>query len=83
MRYVVTKDTSGKGSWFLIVGCPLEQAHVLRDSERNISGPSFAICANCEYQTGVHLEDRDPDADWSAQVYPERLKCGYMMAGRS
>lgn len=77
MQYVVTKDSSGKGGWFLVVGCPLKQLHILRDDERNISGPSFALCASCEYQTGVHLEDRDPDVDWSAQVYPDRLKCGY------
>jgi hypothetical protein len=77
MDYVLTKDPSGVGSWVLMVGCPWIQSHQLHDEEGKVSGPTFAFCANCPHQVGKHFEFRESEMDWTAQVHPERLECGY------
>jgi len=77
MQFVLAKDASGSGSWLLILGCPLAQAHQLLDETRQVSGPSFAACADCPHQTGTQFENRDPELDWSISIHPERLECGY------
>ena len=77
MDHDLIPDESGQGSWIVILGCPRPEAHILVDEERTISGPSFALCADCAHQRGSSYEARDPDADWSAEVNPERLDCGF------
>ena len=77
MNHTLAKDPSGKGKIMLILDCPLEQKHVVRDYETGITGPSFSGCAGCEHQRGINLEIRDPDNDWSCQPFPERLVCGF------
>lgn len=75
MDHQLIEDESGKGNWLVILGCPRPESHTLHDRERQISGPTFAFCAACEHQTGLHIERRDPEADWFVQAAPERLKC--------
>lgn len=75
--HVVVNQGSGIGSWLLILGCPREQSHELHDEEAHVSGPTFAYCAHCEYQVGTRVENYDSDAEWTTQMFPERLKCGY------
>lgn len=77
MDFIQVKDPSGVGSWLLILGCPREASHQLRDEARHLSGPTFAACAECAYQVGSHFENRDPDLDWSLGAFPEQLQCGY------
>jgi hypothetical protein len=77
MNHTLAKDSSGKGSWILIIDCPWKIKHVIRDYETGITGPSFAKCVECEYQQGINLELRDPINDWSCQPYPDRLVCGF------
>lgn len=76
MDYLVTKDPSGLGSWVMILGCPLQQLHQLRDEEWHVSGPSFACCATCMHQAGSNFESYDQEVDWSLRICPERLECG-------
>ncbi len=77
MDHILTKDRSGKGHWILIVGCPWDLQHLLCDNETGIKGPSFALCAACEYQRGINLELRDADHEYSSEPFPERLQCGF------
>lgn len=77
MEHLLAKDHTGKGSWMLIIGCPWDAQHHLRDFATGVTGPSFATCASCEYQTGTNLEVRDPEHDWSSDAFPERLSCGF------
>ena len=68
----------GIGGWILILGCPLREKHSFFDSVQNISGPSFADCARCDYQVGRNYEIIGADGTYDgAAVYPERLECGY------
>ena len=77
MDHALIPEESGQGRWIVILGCPLPEAHVLVDQARTISGPSFALCADCEHQRGSSYEDRDLDAEWSARIDPGRLDCGF------
>jgi hypothetical protein len=79
MKFVQVADPSGSGTWLLILGCPVEPSHILHDKNRTVSGPTFAICANCEHQKGINLEIHDFDSEWSNEIHPERLKCGYVV----
>ena len=78
MNHTLAKDPTGKGKIMLILDCPLEQKHVVRDYETGIRGPSFSKCASCEYQRGINLELRDMIHDWVSEPFPERLVCGYI-----
>lgn len=77
MKHILAQDPSGKGKAMLILDCPWEQRHVVRDVESGMTGPSFSECAGCMYQRGINIEIRDQDNDWSCQPFPERLKCGF------
>lgn len=77
MKHLLATDPTVKGKTMLILDCPWKEKHVERDSESGITGPSFAVCAYCEYQRGINLELRDLDHDWMSEPFPERLKCGF------
>jgi len=79
MDHVVARDESNLGGWILILGCPWNDTHVLYDPVHQVTGPSFAVCANCPHQAGLDYEELDGEVDWSLQVYPERLKCNRML----
>ena len=78
MESTLVKDKGGIGSWILILGCPLKEKHSLTDDVQNVSGPTFAGCAHCEYQVGINYQILGADVGSDgAEVFPERLKCGY------
>ena len=65
------------GQWIVILGCPLDAKHSIRDDTQQISGPSFAECACCEHQVGSGYETLGMHGyQDGTPVYPERLKCG-------
>jgi hypothetical protein len=59
------------------MGCPMKKSPESQDLNRIVSCPTFAICAACKHQAGINFEIRDFDLDWSSEIFPERLKCGY------
>ena len=77
MESITKKDKGGIGSWILILGCPLKEKHSLSDLLKNVSGPTSADCAHCEYQIGKDYEILGADGtSYGAEVFPEQLKCG-------
>ncbi len=56
---------------------PGEMRCAFSDPLRNVSGPSFAGCAHCEYQVGINYQVLGADVvSDGAGIFPERLKCG-------
>lgn len=75
MKWTYKKDKQG-GKWIVILSCPLNEKHCLRDVD--VAGPTFAECAYCSYQTGVNYERLGCDGTYdAAEILPERLECGY------
>ena len=63
MNWTYKKDKNG-GKWFLILGCPLKEKHSIIDEGQNVSGPSFADCAHCEFQIGKNYEILSSDGSY-------------------
>lgn len=81
MDIYLLKDDRDAGSWVMIIGCPLPEKHELKDRNKGLSGPSFATCAECEYQVGKDVVILNADGEYDGvQMYPELLKCGYEIA---
>ncbi len=77
MKWIQKKDKDG-GRWILILNCPLKDKHSLTDDAGNVSGPSFADCANCEHQAGMNYEVFGSDGSYDgASVFPDRPQCSY------
>jgi hypothetical protein len=76
MESTSIKDLNGIGKWILILGCPLAERHSLFDPVQNASGPTFAVCACCEFQQGRDFEFRDPTGEFPIVVHPHLLKFG-------
>ncbi len=77
MEYTYIQDLDGSGSWLVILACPLESKHQdVSTAPHSLSGPTFATCATCEYQSGRNYQILGPDNEPLA-IYPERLQCGY------
>ena len=57
VKSTLVKDKGGTGSWILILGCPLKEKYSLSNSLKNVSGPTFADCAHCEYQVGINAHE--------------------------
>ena len=75
MNWTYKKEKKG-GQWIVILDCPLDEKHSIRDEKEQISGPSFADCACCEHQAGSGYESLGMHGYQDGmQVYPERLKC--------
>jgi hypothetical protein len=64
MESSLVKDARGLGSWIVILGYPLKEKHTLSDPSRNLSGPTFADCAHCEYQVGKDYEILGSDGNY-------------------
>ena len=76
MEIHLLKDGTGAGAWVMILGCPMPEKHELKDRMNGLSGPSFAICAECEYQAGKDFVILNPDGEYDgATMCPELLKC--------
>jgi hypothetical protein len=77
MESVSIKDQGGIGVWIMISGCPLPEKHSLFDRTQDLSGPTFAVCACCEFQKGKNFQLFDARGDLPVAAYPEHLRCGY------
>lgn len=77
MEIHLLKEDTDVGSWVMILGCPMPEKHDLKDRMNGLCGPSFATCAECEYQAGKDFVILNPDGEYDgAMMYPELLKCG-------
>jgi len=76
MESLLIKDAAGIGKWILILGCPLAEKHSLFDAIQNDSGPTFAVCACCEFQEGRDFQFFDSTGEFPIEAFPDLLKCG-------
>ena len=78
MESLLIEDAAGIGKWILILGCPLAERHSLFDPVQNASGPTFAVCACCEFQEGSDFQFFDSSGEFPIEVFPDLLKCSYL-----
>jgi len=51
-----TVADEGGRPWLMVLGCPLNHKHSIKDQKKGDSGPTVAACSACEYQRGLNVE---------------------------
>ena len=68
----------GEGEWVTVLNCPQRERHTMADTRKGISGPTFAECAACPYQTGTGFQELNADGSYDgAAIFPDKLRCGH------